>query len=82
MFNLRLDRTERKEFSSEYPEVKARMVARMKVLFATTFQTNATYTGGYDDCQSEARSGPSVLSRALLTPQVDPGSRYRYGKST
>ena len=53
LFNLRLDRTERKEFSLEYPEVKARMVARMKILFATTFQSNATYTGGYDDCQSE-----------------------------
>jgi hypothetical protein len=30
------------------------MVARMKELFATTFQTNASYTGGYEDCQSEA----------------------------
>lgn len=53
LFNLRLDRTERKEYSLEYPEVKARMVARMKVLFATTFQSNATHTGGFDDCQSE-----------------------------
>ena len=41
LFNLRLDRTERKEYSLEYPEVKARMVARMKVLFATTFQSSA-----------------------------------------
>ena len=55
LFNLRLDRTERREFSSEYPEVKARMVARMRVLFASTWQTNATYTGGYDDCRSEAQ---------------------------
>lgn len=54
LFNLRLDREERMEFSREYPEVKARMLARMKVLFATTFQTTATYTGGYDECRSQA----------------------------
>ena len=29
LFNLRLDRTEHKEFSSEQPELRARMAARM-----------------------------------------------------
>jgi hypothetical protein len=53
LFNLRLDRTEHKEFSAEHPEVKARMVKRMQELMVTTFQTDATYTGGYNDCKNQ-----------------------------
>ena len=54
LFNLRLDRTEHQEFSQEYPEIKARMVERMKELMATTFQTGAglIYSGGYNDCRT------------------------------
>ena len=31
-------------FAAEFPEVKARMVARMWELYAATYQTNARYT--------------------------------------
>jgi len=56
LFNLRLDRTEHTEFSAAYPDVKARMVRRMRELMATTFQSDSsTYTGGYDTCQDEAQ---------------------------
>ena len=54
LFNLRLDRTEHREFSAEQPEIKARMARRMAELVKTKFQTSANYTGGYDDCASIA----------------------------
>lgn len=52
LFNLRLDRSERQEFSSQYPEVKARMIERMRTLMGTTFQSDSSFTGGYDNCQN------------------------------
>lgn len=54
LFNLRLDRTEHREFSDEQPELKAAMAKRMAELIATRFQTSTAYTGGYDNCSSDA----------------------------
>ena len=54
LFNLRLDRTEHREFSAEQPELKAAMAKRMAELIATRFQTSTAYTAGYDNCSSDA----------------------------
>lgn len=53
LFNLRLDRTEHNEYSLQFPEIKAKMSSRMKALMATTFQSDASFTGGYDDCKDQ-----------------------------
>jgi hypothetical protein len=53
LFNLRLDRTEHQEFSQAYPVQKALMMRRMRELMQTTWQSNASYTGGYTECQDE-----------------------------
>ena len=50
LFNLRLDRTEHREFSSEQPELRDRMAKRMIELRASRFQTSINYTGGFDNC--------------------------------
>lgn len=50
--NLRLDRTEHREFSTEQPVLQAIMAKRMAELRAGAFQTSSNYTAGYDNCQT------------------------------
>ena len=52
LFNLRLDRTEHREFSAEQPEIKARMAARMVELRRGRFQTSMNYTAGVRSCNA------------------------------
>jgi arylsulfatase A-like enzyme len=54
LFNLRLDRLERKELSKEQPARRAAMAARMETLIGTRFQTGSNYTGGMDNCTTLA----------------------------
>lgn len=50
LFNLRIDRTEHREFSAEQPALKAQMQARLEELLVTQFQTGINYTAGQDNC--------------------------------